>query len=391
MRTYRVMLVLAVVSLLAGAAQLRAPKAQAAEACFEVTNQCIRGRFLDYWQAHGGLAINGFPLSDERRELLEDGNTYTVQYFERVRMEYHPELQPPNDVQLGQFGRRALQVGDGELFGGGDTAPAPPLPDTAYFPETGHNLGGRFLQYWLANGGLAQFGYPLTEEKSTQYLGGSPTYREYTIQYFERARFEYHPENPSPYDILLGQFGRRILTDANLLVDVPRLNRLYLTNVRVQRLLGRPSEPAIQAPGAYLAFERGAMIWRGDTRGVWVLCNGSPSAGTRVRGFGDTWQEGEDPGGGLGPGPGLFEPKRGFGKIWRENPEVRQCLGYATSPDETAYTLNQQRFYQPMSAKSLAWMVSAAAPEGRFIYVLSTSIPTPAQEIGYERFPDPLP
>jgi hypothetical protein len=31
------------------------------------------------------------------------------------------------------------------------------------------------------------------------------------VQYFERARFEYHPENPAPYDILLGQFGRQIL------------------------------------------------------------------------------------------------------------------------------------------------------------------------------------
>ena len=31
------------------------------------------------------------------------------------------------------------------------------------------------------------------------------------MQYFERARFEHHPENQPPYDILLGQFGRRIL------------------------------------------------------------------------------------------------------------------------------------------------------------------------------------
>jgi hypothetical protein len=29
------------------------------------------------------------------------------------------------------------------------------------------------------------------------------------VQYFERARFEYHPENAAPYDVLLGQFGRQ--------------------------------------------------------------------------------------------------------------------------------------------------------------------------------------
>ncbi len=35
--------------------------------------------------------------------------------------------------------------------------------------------------------------------------------REYTVPYFERARFELRPENQAPYDVLLGQFGRRIL------------------------------------------------------------------------------------------------------------------------------------------------------------------------------------
>jgi hypothetical protein len=31
------------------------------------------------------------------------------------------------------------------------------------------------------------------------------------VQYFERARFEYHPENQAPYNVLLGQFGQRAL------------------------------------------------------------------------------------------------------------------------------------------------------------------------------------
>ena len=42
------------------------------------------------------------------------------------------------------------------------------IPDTGvgsqFFPETGHSLSGVFKQYWQAHGGLAQFGYPLTEE-----------------------------------------------------------------------------------------------------------------------------------------------------------------------------------------------------------------------------------
>ena len=44
-----------------------------------------------------------------------------------------------------------------------------PVPDAQqggvmYFSQTGHTLRGKFLDYWEQNGGLSQFGYPLTEE-----------------------------------------------------------------------------------------------------------------------------------------------------------------------------------------------------------------------------------
>ena len=73
------------------------------------------------------------------------------------------------------------------------------------FKETGKAVCGRFLQYWQANGGLAQQGYPLSEEFSeVSELNG----RTYMVQYFERAVFERHPENRPPYDVLLSQLGR---------------------------------------------------------------------------------------------------------------------------------------------------------------------------------------
>jgi hypothetical protein len=176
----------------------------AAEQCFPQTGFCVRGRFLDYWNAHGGLAINGYPLTGEFVSVLEDGNAYTVQYFERVRMEYHRENAPPHDVLLGQFGRRILKTNLPSV----STAPVPPLVGYTHFPETGHNVGPRFAAYWQANGGLAQFGYPLTE-LFTHRLEDN---KEYQVQYFERARFEYHPEYAgTPSEVLLGQFGRRVL------------------------------------------------------------------------------------------------------------------------------------------------------------------------------------
>jgi hypothetical protein len=167
-------------------------------ACFGATGRCVQGRFLDYWRTHGGLAINGFPISDEFTETLEDGKQYTVQYFERVRMEYHPNAPDPYKVQLGQFGRR--------IHGGADPAVLP-KPGDRFFTETGHNVPEDFYAYWQTNGGLTQFGYPITEVIRERLENG----QEYEVQYFERARFERHPENAAPYTILLGQFGRRIL------------------------------------------------------------------------------------------------------------------------------------------------------------------------------------
>ncbi len=75
-----------------------------------------------------------------------------------------------------------------------------------YFPATGHNVGPDFLAYWIAHGGLAQFGYPLDEATPAQLADG----RTYTTQYFERARFEFHPEAPPPDRVQLGQLGRQV-------------------------------------------------------------------------------------------------------------------------------------------------------------------------------------
>jgi hypothetical protein len=85
------------------------------------------------------------------------------------------------------------------------TPTATPEPTTIYFPQTGHNLGGAFLQYWKTTGGLASYGYPISEELREINQADGKTY---VVQYFERARFELHPENQPPYNVLLGQMGR---------------------------------------------------------------------------------------------------------------------------------------------------------------------------------------
>ncbi|MGA7732599.1 MAG: hypothetical protein WCD37_15170 [Chloroflexia bacterium] len=72
---------------------------------FGATGKRAGGRFLEYWQAHGGLTQQGYPISDEFEEKSPlDGKTYKVQYFERAALEYHPENEAPYDVLLSQLG-----------------------------------------------------------------------------------------------------------------------------------------------------------------------------------------------------------------------------------------------------------------------------------------------
>lgn len=49
--------------------------------------------------------------------------------------------------------------------------------------------------------------------------------------------------------------------------------------------------------------------------------------------FGDFWAPGQPERGEEAPPPGLIEPLRGFGKVWREHAEVRRGIGWAVSAE----------------------------------------------------------
>ena len=115
-------------------------------------------------------------------------------------------------------------------------------PECTTFRETGKTVCGRFLAYWREHGGLAQYGYPISKEfvEASQLSG-----KFYTVQYFERAVFELHPENQPPYDVLLSQLGtfqfkhRYPEGDAKLPTTEPDQNKLmYPKSPRVE--IGKP-------------------------------------------------------------------------------------------------------------------------------------------------------
>ncbi len=167
--------------------------------CF-ANHECLEGVFLTYWQSHGGLRQFGLPITGPLLEKLDDGKIYTVQYTERARMEYHPQNQPPYTVELGLLGNKLVKGRENEA----PFQPAKQIVDF-YFPQTSHNLEGAIADYWMQNGALPVFGLPLSEA----FMEQSPTDgKTYLVQYFERNRLEYHPENSDPqYKVLLGLLG----------------------------------------------------------------------------------------------------------------------------------------------------------------------------------------
>lgn len=169
---------------------------------FPETMHNLSSGFKYYWEHRGGLPIFGFPISEE---FTEEG--YTVQYFERARFEYHPEFKGTQyEVELGLLGSLVT------LERRFDRSPAfSSGPDRTYYPETGHSLSFGFKYYWEHNGGLPVFGYPISEEFQEANPADGKTY---TVQYFERARFEYHPEfKGTAYEVELGHLGRQRAAD----------------------------------------------------------------------------------------------------------------------------------------------------------------------------------
>ncbi|HYF65452.1 MAG TPA: hypothetical protein VD886_21680 [Herpetosiphonaceae bacterium] len=181
---------------------------------FPASGHSLGGAFLDYYAGHGldlgddgvsereSLALFGYPISEPFDEINPDtGATLTVQYFERARMELHPENAPPYDVLLGRLTVSALRRRN--------ISPAPPpgpVPaECARSEATRFDLCPPLRGYWERNGATPVFGHPLSQAwPETSQTDGQV----YATQYFERGRMEHHPEHQgTQYEVLLGLLG----------------------------------------------------------------------------------------------------------------------------------------------------------------------------------------
>ena len=148
----------------------------------DLTKHNIRGPFLAYFRANGGIDRLGYPRTD----AFVEGKT-TAQYFDRAVLE------------LGADGAARPRPLGSLLGNGGRPSPAatPTLggDDLLYFGSSHHSLGGPFLRYWLANDGRTWLGAPISEAMAqavTDATTGQTS--QTTVQYFPGWRLELHAE-----------------------------------------------------------------------------------------------------------------------------------------------------------------------------------------------------
>ena len=236
-----------------------------------------------------------------------------------------------------------------------------------YVAETNHTIAAPFWEFMNATGTVYEdgqyvdgplflnpflaTGLPITEPNWT-----SPGEGWILFQCFERRCLTYTPDNPEGWQVEAGNVGQHYYEWRHVQQGIPcglepeeRFAELWNSNAELRAALrcadwlhgdGR-TFPDSTIATAYQPFEGGAMLWTENEhesytgsidREIYVLYDD----GTFER-FDDTWNETDpvdDPA--ISPPAGFYQPQLGFGKIWREEPGVRDRLGWAREPESSS-------------------------------------------------------
>jgi hypothetical protein len=168
--------------------------AQSSGPYFDETKHSVTGEMLTFYQSMRDVTlVLGYPITD----LFTDNMGKQVQYFQKGRLEYHPNAPEGKRVTMNDLGTLILQPA--RLIPVTDFSTNTPAC-TPYTSQYGtFYVCYAFQVFFNKHGGLAQFGYPLTN-----YSKEGDLY----VQYFERARFEYHPGPSTDSYVKLTNIGR---------------------------------------------------------------------------------------------------------------------------------------------------------------------------------------
>ncbi|MEP6774571.1 MAG: O-antigen ligase family protein, partial [Chloroflexota bacterium] len=162
----------------------------------------VHEKLYSFWHTNGGLPVFGYAISPRFYEVSSRGEMVEVQYFERVRLEYHAaRTGMPEEVRTGNIGHEV------EIRG----TPARILPAGLEGDDVIATVNGAqisiprlFVNFREAIGGREVVGMPTTEV----LIDRDDEDRAIWVQYFDKARFEYDPDRIGTiYEVRLTRLG----------------------------------------------------------------------------------------------------------------------------------------------------------------------------------------
>jgi hypothetical protein len=165
---------------------------------FRETGHWVTGEFLEaYESVPAPELVYGYPITDAFPAVFSrNPSGLKIQYFQRARFELHPENPPELRVTLTMLGEFFY-----DIDGPGSDVPEPSVPYACRnIPADGFPICFAFLQFYLAHGGIAQFGYPISELVDVDGR---------LVQYFQRARFEWRNDMPPGERVVISDLGSK--------------------------------------------------------------------------------------------------------------------------------------------------------------------------------------
>jgi len=174
------------------------------EEYFEETGHVVTGEFLvKYRSVDNPEKIYGYPITDAYHDAEHN---MLVQYFQKVRFEMHMDTPYRQPVQLSNLGEWLQEDGQELTYSEGSSA-------CRKFPGHEYQICYGFLDFYNANGGESQFGKPIS---NVLVIGNQ------MVQYFTKARFEWHPYREKGDCVVLSDLGaKHFYRNGNLIHELP--------------------------------------------------------------------------------------------------------------------------------------------------------------------------
>lgn len=215
---------------------------------FPETGHFLTGDFHDFYFSNPNPElVYGLPITEA---FVDPQSGLLVQYFEKVRLEYHPESPPGEKIQLTPVGQKTYNPG---VAIEGLSASTPNC-----FQQAGwdYPVCFSFYTFYEHFGGEQQFGKPIS---SLEYTRGR------LVQFFENAQLVWMPENPDQARISIAPLGLSYFYAVE--TDLSKLDpfRNYEYNQNISQIRVR-------------AFPKFAIIPNGKTQTIDIIATDQNNA-----------------------------------------------------------------------------------------------------------------